>query len=160
MVRTISALCLAGVLVFAPAAPLSAQRGNPQVQLGGQGIDQMIAAFMADRQIPGVTLAIVQAPYISRAGGYGVSDTETRRLASPKTLWNVGQMARAYTAVAIRQLVEAGKLRLDDPVGPRVAGLPQAWQGVTVRQLMAHASGLPDYTARPGFDPSRAYTAD
>ena len=139
-------------------ASTSAQRGNPQVQFEGQGIDQMIAAFMIERQVPGVTLAIVQAPYISRAVGYGLTDTETRRLASPKTLWNVGQMARAYTAVAIKQLVEAGRVAVEDPVGKHVAGMPAAWQNVTIRQLLAHASGLPDYTAQPGFDPARTYT--
>jgi D-alanyl-D-alanine carboxypeptidase len=141
-----------------PASPTSAQRGNPSVQFEGQSIDQMIADFMAERHIPGVTLAIVQAPYISRVTGYGVTDLETRRLASPNTLWNVGQLARAYTAVAIMQLVEAGKISLDDAVGKHVTDLPAGWQAVTVRQLMAHASGLPDYTKQAGFDPAREYT--
>jgi len=154
--NTLSAFVLAGVLVAGSTA--IAQRGNPLVKFDGQTIDEMIAAFMAERQVPGVTLAIVQAPYISRSVGYGLSDTETKRLASPKTLWNVGQMARAYTAVAVKQLVEAGKLTIDDPIGKHVTGLPAAWQAVTLQQLMAHASGLPDYTRRPGFDRSRAYT--
>lgn len=155
MIRMLPALLVAGALTV---ASISAQRGNPLVQFDGQSIDQMIGAFMAERQIPGVTLAIVQAPYISRVVGFGVSNTETRRLASPKTLWNVGQMARAYTAVAIMQLVEAGKLKLDDAVSRHVPGLPVAWQAVTIAQLMAHASGLPDYTAQKGFDPARRYT--
>ena len=93
--------------MIVPASPTSPQRGNPSVQFEGQTIDQMIGDFMAERHIPGVTLAIVQAPYISRVTGYGVTDLETRRLASPNTLWDVGQMTRAYTAVAIMQLVEA-----------------------------------------------------
>jgi len=40
-----------------------------------------------------------------------------------------------------------------------VPDLPAAWQSVTLRQLMAHASGLPDYTKQPGFDPARDYKA-
>ena len=155
MTRMFPVLLVAGALM---TASISAQRGNPLVQFDGQSIDQLIGAFMAERQIPGVTLAIVQAPYISRVVGFGVSNTETRRLASPKTLWNVGQMARAYTAVAIMQLAEAGKLKLDDGVGRHVPGLPAAWQAVTIAQLMAHASGLPDYTAQKGFDATRRYT--
>ena len=156
MTRVLPAFVLAGVFFLVPA--VSAQRGNPSVQFNDQTIDQMIAAFMAERQIPGVTLAIVQAPYISRIVGYGVTNVETKRLASPKTLWNVGQMARAYTAVAIMQLVEAGQLKLDDAVAKHVPGLPAMWQPVTVKQLLAHASGIPDYTTRPGFDPARRYT--
>ena len=125
------------------------------MQFEGQTIDEMIAAFMSEHCIPGMTLAIVQAPYIPRVVGYGMSDVEKRRLASPKTLWNVGQMTQAYTAVAIMQLVEAGKVKLDDTAASHVKNLPAAWTGVTVRQLLAHTSGLPDYAAQPSFDPAR-----
>ena len=142
--------------MFTAMPPASAQRGNPQVQFEGQTIDEMIAAFMSEHRIPGMTLAIVQAPYIPRVVGYGLSDVEKRLLASPKTLWDVGQMTQAYTAVAIMQLVEAGKVKLDDPAGGHVH-LPAAWAGVTVRQLLAHTSGLPDYTKQPSFDPAREY---
>ncbi len=137
--------------------PTLAERGNPRVEFDGQTIDAMIADFMNEHNIPGMTLAIVQAPYIPRVVGYGVSDVEKRLLASPKTLWNVGQMTQAYTAVAIMQLVEADKLTLDDPVGKHVSDLPPEWQAVTVRSLMAHTSGLPDYSKQPSFDPSREY---
>ena len=104
--------------------PASAQRGNPEVQFDGQTIDQMVAAFMKQHRIPGMTLAIVQAPYIPRVAGYGVSDAHKGLLASPKTLWPVGQMTQAYTAVAVMQLIEADKLALDDPVGKHIANLP------------------------------------
>jgi uncharacterized protein (DUF302 family) len=89
--------------------------------------------------------------------GYGVADVEKRLLASPRTLWNVGQMTRAYTAVAIVQLAEAGKLSFDDPVGKYVAELPATWRTITLRHLMAHASGIPDYTRQAGFEPANEY---
>jgi CubicO group peptidase (beta-lactamase class C family)/uncharacterized protein (DUF302 family) len=160
MVTRVPAILLAAAaLIVIPSSPMSAQRGNPSVQFEGQSIDQMVADFMADRHVPGVTLAIVQAPYISRVTGYGVTDLETRRLASPNTLWDIGQLTRAYTGVAIMQLVEAGTAGLDDAIGKHVANLPASWQAVTIRQLMAHASGLPDYTKQPGFDAAREYSA-
>jgi D-alanyl-D-alanine carboxypeptidase len=137
--------------------PACAERGNSNVEFDGQTIDAMIGAFMKEHRIPGMTLAIVQAPYISRVVGYGLSDVEKRLLASPKTLWNVGQMTQAYTAVAIVQLVEAEKMTLDDAVGKHVGGLPAAWQPITVRQLMAHVSGLPDYTKQAAFNPTQDY---
>jgi CubicO group peptidase (beta-lactamase class C family)/uncharacterized protein (DUF302 family) len=142
------------------ADPAVAQRGNPAVQFEGQTIDEMIATFMREHRIPGMTLAIVQAPYISRVVGHGVTDVEKRLLASPKTLWHVGQMTQAYTAVAVMQLVEADKLALDDPLGKHVANLPATWQAVTLRQLLAHASGLPDYTKQKSFDPTCDYKPD
>lgn len=150
-------ILLATVLLGGLARPASAQRGNPDVALDGESVDQMIAAFMKDQQIPGMTLAIVQAPYVSRVVGYGVADVEKRLLASPRTLWNVGQMTRAYTAVAIVQLAEAAKLSFDDPVGKHVSELPAAWRSITLRQLMAHASGIPDYTRQKEFDPTDEY---
>jgi len=158
MPTRLGAFLLAAALSWLATAHPSAQRGNPSVQFDGQTIDEMIAGFMAERHVPGVTLAIVQAPYIPRIVGYGVSDVEKQRLASPKTLYDVGQLTRGFTAVAIMQLVEAGKLKLDDAIGKYVSDLPAAWRALSVRQLMAHASGLPDYTAQRGFDPAREYS--
>jgi D-alanyl-D-alanine carboxypeptidase len=157
MTRTFLWLCLMGVLMLIPVQQTCAERGNPRVEFEGQAIDAMIADFMKEHRIPGMTLAIVQAPYISRVVGYGTSDVERGLLASPKTLWHIGQMTQAYTAVAIMQLVEAGKMSLEDPVGKHVPSLPSGWSAITVRQLMGHLSGVPDYTKQPTFEPSRAY---
>jgi D-alanyl-D-alanine carboxypeptidase len=146
--------------MLSSAQPAVAQRGSANVQFEGQTIDEMVASFMKEHRIPGMTLAIVQAPYIPRVVGYGVSDIDKGLLASPKTLWNVGQMTQAYTAVAVMQLLEAGKITLDDPAGQHVPSLPGPWQGITVRQLMAHTSGLPDYAKHPSFHPAGEYTPD
>ncbi len=131
-----------GVLAITPRS--EAQRGNPVMAFAGQSIDAMIADFMAENDIPGMALAIVQAPYIPRVTGYGLADTGKRLLASSNTLFDIGQMANAYTAVAVMQLVEMGKLRLDDPIGAQLRDLPEAWRPVTVRQLLTHASGITD----------------
>ena len=160
MIKQLVNVGLLGWLMLGALAPVHAQRGNPVVQFEGQTIDEMIAAFMKEHRIPGMSLAIVQAPYIPRVVGYGVADVEKGLLASPRTLWNVGQLTQAYTAVALMQLVDAGKLSVDDPVGKHVPQLPASWQAVTIRQLMGHVSGLPDYTKQPAFQPARAYKPD
>jgi D-alanyl-D-alanine carboxypeptidase len=152
--------CLFGGLMLGIAQPAYAQRGNAGVQFEGQTIDEMVAVFMKEHRIPGMTLAIVQAPYIPRVVGYGVSDVEKGLLASPKTLWNVGQLTQGYTAVAIMQLVEADKMALDDLIGKYVVNLPPPWRDVSVRHLMAHVSGLPDYTKQPSFQPAGEYKPD
>jgi D-alanyl-D-alanine carboxypeptidase len=157
LISKLASLCLLSALVITSVHPTYAERGNPRVEFDGQTVDAMISEFMKEHRIPGMTLAIVQAPYISRVVGYGESDVEKGLLASPKTLWNVGQMTQAYTAVAIMQLVEAEKLSLDDPVSKHVAGLPAEWNPITVRQLMAHVSGLPDYTKQAAFNPAQEY---
>jgi len=138
-------LAVAAVTGLVPAA--LAQRGNPDMRWRGESIDAMIAVFMAENDVPGLSLAIVQAPYIPRAVGYGLADTQTRTLVATNTVFDVGQMAHAYAGVAAMQLVEKGTLGLDDPVGkylPALADLPEIWRAVPVRALLAHASGLPD----------------
>ncbi len=150
-------LVLIGGLMIAVTQPVWPQRGHPRVEFNGQSVDQMISSYMEANQIPGMTLSIVQAPYIPRVVGYGLADVEKGLLASPKTLWNLGQMTEAYTAVAIMQLVEAGKISIDDPLSMHIPGLPAAWQPIKLRQLLGHISGLPDYTTQPSFDFTRDY---
>lgn len=141
----------------APSAihlPLSG-RGSSRVAYLGEAMDRLIADFMAQENIPGMTLAIVQAPYIPRVVGYGLADAEKGWLASTKTLWPMAMISQAFGAVAAFQLVESGKLDLNAPIGNILPGLPDSWRPVTVLQLLQHASGLPDYTQVAGYDPAR-----
>jgi len=124
---------LAGVILAATHSGAWAQRGNPDVAYAGQSIDQMISAFMAEQGVSGMAVAIVQAPYITRVTGYGLSDVASRRLSASNTMFDIGQMANAYLAVAVLQLVEGGKLRLEDAVSQFVPGAPQ---GFTVGQAI------------------------
>lgn len=133
-------------------------RGNVRVEYLGRSIDRMVYEFMEEKGIPGMTLAIVQAPYIPRVAGYGVTDIEAGKLAAVKTLWPAGPISQGFAAVAVMQLFESGKLGLDDRVSRYVKHLPEVWQGITLRQLMQHSAGIPDYRSTDGFDVSQDYT--
>ncbi len=152
---------IATSLVTIGVVPLShaerANRGNPELTYRGQSVDQMISDFMKEKQISGLTFAIVQAPYIPRVASYGKTDIDKGLLASTGTLWNIGPITQGYTAVAIMQLVEAKKMRLDAPIDNYVPNLPAAWRKLTVKQLMQHATGIVDYRNMVGFDASRDY---
>lgn len=128
-------------------------RGSADTSYLGRTVDQMIWDFMEEEKIPGLTLAIVQAPYIPRVVGYGLSDARQRRLASANTMWPVGPISQAFAAVAVMQLYEDGALDLDAPAGNYVPDLPESWRGVTARQLLHHAAGLPDIRRSEGFCP-------
>jgi CubicO group peptidase (beta-lactamase class C family)/uncharacterized protein (DUF302 family) len=134
-----------------------ANRGNPDLEYQGQSVDQMVYQFMKEKHISGITMAIVQAPYIPRDTGYGKSDNEKGLLASTGTLWNIGPITQGYTAVAVMQLVEAHKMQLDAPISTYVPDLPSSWRSLTVMELMQHATGLPDYRDVAGFDASHEY---
>lgn len=82
----ILALALAPALALAQAEP----RGKPALQVRGQYIDQRIAEFMAKNEVPGMTMAIVQAPYIPRSVGYGRASLAHDELASTRTIRSTG----------------------------------------------------------------------
>jgi D-alanyl-D-alanine carboxypeptidase len=144
------------LLVAVPSA--RAQRGNPVTSFAGKTPDEMIAAFMKEHDVAGMTLSIVQAPYVPRVVGYGVADSEHELLASPSTLWAIGEMTQAYTGIAVMQLVEEGKLSIDSHVCDVVPNLPSEWAAITLRQLLGHSSGLPDFTRQPALAATRDYS--
>src|SRR5215475_6680457 len=65
-------------------------RGDPVLQSHGATVDQMIADFVRKQNLPGITMAIVEAPYIPRSGGYGVINIHNDELASTKTMYSIG----------------------------------------------------------------------
>lgn len=132
-------------------------RGNVHVAYQGKAIDQMIYEFMEEQGIPGMTLAIVQAPYIPRVVGYGVTDFEKGNLAAAKTLWPIGPISQGFTAVAVMQLYEKGKLALNDPIGKYLKDIPESWKEISILQLMQHSTGIADYRTQKGFDVSADY---
>lgn len=152
--RSFSLIGTLGTVLLLALSPAQAQRGDPSLDYKGKSPDQLIAAYMQEHKVPGIVLSIVQAPYVTRVQGYGFSDTGRKLLASSNTLFPIGRMAEAYTAVAVLQLVEQGKVKLSDPIEQHVPLSPQAWHGVTIGQLLLHQSGLPDYTKAAPKDPS------
>ncbi|WP_176787228.1 serine hydrolase [Sphingomonas sp. NFR15] len=139
----------------APAPVLPIVRGDYRLATYGATIDKLVADFIEKHKLPGLTMAIVQAPYIPRSAGYGKTSLDLDELASTKTMWNVGPVTQAFTAVAVMQLKEMGKLELSDPVSKHVSGLPAAWSRVTILQLMQHSSGIADY--RTHLEDSKRY---
>lgn len=132
-------------------------RGAARAAYLGRTIDQMVDSFMQEEKIPGMTLAIVQAPYIPRVTGYGLSRAETGLLASTNTLWPAAEISQGYAAIAAFQLVEQGAMEIGDKVSRFVKDLPEAWKNVTILQLLQHSSGIPDYRNSPQYDASRDY---
>ncbi|WP_296340707.1 serine hydrolase [Reyranella sp.] len=139
------------------ATPADGPRGKAALEVRGKFIDQRIAEFMEKHDVPGLAMAIVQAPYIPRSAGYGRASLTHDELASTRTTWNIGPLTQGFTAVAIFQLHETQKLDIHDAIDKHLTGLPAAWAKTTVLELLQHASGIPDYRAAPGFDSSRAY---
>lgn len=134
------------------------RRGSADVSYLGQTVDEMVWEFMREEEIPGLTLAIVQAPYIPRVVGYGFSDAAQKRLASPETMWPVGPISQAYAAVAVMQLCEDGKLNVDAALSNLFHEVPEEWKKITVIQLLRHSSGIPDYREAEEFQLHKSWS--
>ena len=117
------------------------------------GVDDYLTAQMAAKHIPGLSVAVVQDGHVVKTAAYGLGDAEAKTPATLNTLYGLGSCTKPFTAVAVLQLREAGKVDLDAPVSRYLDGLPLAWSAITVRQLLTHTSGLPNY--RPFLDQSK-----
>jgi D-alanyl-D-alanine carboxypeptidase len=69
----------------------------------------------------------------------------------PGDRMRIASAAKAFSGAVALSLVSEGKLSLDDTIGERLPGLPGAWSEVTLRQLLNHTSGIPDFSQDPGF---------
>lgn len=106
-------------------------------------IDEYVKQQMNDRRIPGLQLAIVRDNKIVKTAHYGLANIQDSVMVSDKTVFTINSMTKAFTGVAIMQLVEQGKLELDVGISTYLTDLPEAWRGLTIKQLMSHTSGLP-----------------
>ncbi|GAB3702137.1 hypothetical protein GCM10027592_31200 [Spirosoma flavus] len=99
---------------------------------------------MKERRITGLQLAVVQHGKIVLSKSYGIANVQDDLPVTNRSIFPINSCTKAFTGVAIMQLVEDGKVDLSAPVSRYLDGLPQAWQPVTIRQLLTHVSGLPD----------------
>jgi CubicO group peptidase (beta-lactamase class C family) len=120
---------------------------QPEVADAIKVFDLWIEQHLANRHIPGLSIAVVHDQEIVWAHGYGYSDVQKKTLATPATVYRIGSITKLFTSTATLQLRDQGKLRLDDPVSLylpwfRVPNpFPDAPE-TTIRQLLTHTSGL------------------
>jgi D-alanyl-D-alanine carboxypeptidase len=96
--------------------------------------------------LPGV-IVIVQRRGRSSVYQAGTASLARRRPLSTSDHARLTSFARTYSGTVALSLVSRGELRLSDTIGRVLPALPRAWHRVTLRDLLQHRSGLPDYTA-------------
>ncbi len=114
-------------------------------------VDALFTAF-AESGAPGAAVVVARGDSIVFARGYGLADVEHGRGVTPSTSFRLASVTKQFTAAAILTLVEAGKLRLDDRVEDVLDDVPVYARDVSVRHLLAHTSGIPDYEVLLGSD--------
>lgn len=132
------------LILLAVLAPAAAAGDTGQIDTAA--LDRAIEAQMSKHGLPGVALAVVEDGRITYLKGYGTAGNG--RPMTPQTQMLIGSQSKSFTALAIAQLAEAGKLELNAPVQTyipwfRVAD-EAASRRITINHLLHHTSGLSD----------------
>lgn len=117
-------------------------------------IDDFIRGQMKQQNIPGLSLAIVKDGAVVKSAGYGYADVAKKMPATPETVYRIASVSKSVMATGVLILVQDGRIKLDDPVGKYLDGVPASWSAITVRHLLSHTSGL--VREAPAFDARKA----
>lgn len=125
-----------------------AQEAKEPVSDAVRFIDAWLEAQQSYDKLPGISVAIVRDQEIVWSKGYGLSDIKKKTLATPETVYSICSITKLFTSIAIMQLYEQGKIRLDDSLTSLLPDRQIRQQfsdsgPITIRSLLTHSSGLP-----------------
>ena len=136
-------------------APVRTARAPRTVPLRGQAadIDALVQHAQTTFPMAGISAVVVRIDAGGRgqpadtvlARGYGMADRASAARATPATRYHFGSVGKQFTAAAVLQLAERGRLALDDPITKYVPEYPEG-AGRTLRHLLSMQSGIPNYT--------------
>lgn len=124
-----------------------------------------IEAQMAYAGQPGLSIGLVHDQELVWARGFGYANLEQKIPATPQTLYRIASITKTFTATALLQLRDAGKLQLDDPITRHLPWFKIQNQHpdsppITIRHLITHTSGLPRESASPYWTDHQFPTAE
>jgi len=153
--KWIAAIALAaGALGTAPATTEAggAEGGGPDAAAVAAVVDPIIDADLASTGAPGAAFVFVSGGQVVYSRGYGVSDVASGSRVDPaRTVWPIASISKTVTAMAVLQLVDQGRVRLDEDVNHylrRVQVPAQGYGPLTVRHLLSHTGGLDELPGR------------
>ncbi len=134
---------------LALALVLSARAVLAQPDLAGK-LDAIANAYAGKKGFMGSVL-VAKGGNVLFEKAYGMANVEWDVPNTLDTKFRLGSITKQFTATAILQLQEQGKLSVDDPIAKYVENAPDAWKGVTIHHLLSHTSGIPSYTDTSDF---------
>jgi D-alanyl-D-alanine carboxypeptidase len=137
--RTLKTFSFA-LLFLGSAAASSAPATHP-----GAELDAIVRRVMAQEHVVGASVLVAQNGHILLHKGYGFADLGLEARAKDETVYHVVGPMLPFTGIAVMQLVERGKLSLDDDISKFIPEFPLQGHRVTIRQLLNHTSGIVDY---------------
>ena len=146
MTRFFSALALGAAACAQTAAPApDTTPAAPAYQEIATRLTAMVEHEMRDKRIPAVSIALVDGDKTVWARGFGKADAPAGGEATANTVYRIGSVSKLFTDIGIMQLVEQGKIDLDQPVATYLPDFKPAnpfGGAITLRHLMSHRAGL------------------
>jgi len=136
-----------GAFVSSPAAAQRVTRGSG-ARLAAR-IDSIMQAQIASGQVVGASIAVVRGRDTIAVKGYGKANLELGVATPPNAIYEIGSVTKQFTGAAVMQLVEQGKLSLDDDIGQWVPQFNTKGRKIALRRLLDHTSGIRGYTEIP-----------
>ncbi len=133
-------LSCSAILLPLSAALLAAQQSSAPADL-----DATVARVMAEQHVVGASVLVAKDGRVLLHHGYGLADLGLDATTKDETVYHIVGPMLPFTGVAVMQLVERGKLALDDDISKYVPEFPMQGRRVSVRQLLNHTSGIVDY---------------
>ncbi|MFF0559460.1 serine hydrolase domain-containing protein [Streptomyces sp. NPDC004266] len=150
----VGAVVAAAVLGGAATAPVAAAPTATAPHGPGHGdpaLQRALADLVAAPGGPPGAIAILTRDGVRQVYRVGTAEVGTRRPPRPDDHMRIASVAKAFSGAVALSLVDRQALRLDDTIGRLLPHLPEAWHAVTLRQLLQHTSGLPDYSKSEAF---------
>lgn len=147
--RSITAITLLFAAVSAGSARAQLVEPGPEALAE---LDRYIENYLAANNVPGALVAVASRGRILHLATYGLANVELSVPVSEQTVFEIGSISKQFVAATAMMLVEEKSLSLDDPIHRFLPWLPGEWLGVTVRQLLNHTSGIPDYEEIRSYD--------
>ena len=114
-------------------------------------LDRALKELVAMEGGPPGVIAVVQRGQHREVHSFGVRNLKGDLPMRARDHMRIASAAKAFSGAVALSLVSEGKLSLNDTIGERLPELPKAWWEVTLRQLLNHTSGIPDFSLEPDF---------
>ena len=121
------------------------------------GIEVAVRESMDRTGTPGMAVAVVHGGDVLMSKGFGTANLETGSVVTPETMFQSGSVGKQFTAAGVMILVEDGRVDLGESIRVHLPEAPESWQPITLRHLLTHTSGIPDYTSA-SFDYATNYS--
>ena len=139
---------IAALLCALPASVLAQTTDRTRI---AQAVDSIVGSALQGGRAAGMSVAVVRGNDTIVFKGYGHVDLEWDVPTTPGAIYEIGSVTKQFTAVALLQLQEQGKLNLDDELTRYLTGYNTQGHKITLRRLLDHSSGIKGYTEMPIF---------